>query len=112
MTDEPTPKLQFERLTRSNWDAWIEHVHDYLDSVDTGAAPDMWTTFVWRPPPAQQGQPQQQGGDEDAGDADPAEDAGDADPAEHDYQQANNAANRAVRLSHTTTSSSSSLPSR
>ncbi len=45
-----TPKLQFKALDRYNWRSWIQHVQDYVESLDHKpgwAPPPVFDAYEW-----------------------------------------------------------------
>lgn len=70
-----------EKLDRSNWTSWIEHVKDYILALDHDDAADIWKAYIWKPKP-----------DVEAEDQD--------DPADRDWQEAASAPARKLRVKH------------
>ena len=73
--------LDFERLTRANYQTWIEKVKDYVLALDDENAVTMWEDYVWMRP-----------ADAGADVKDPVD--------EKDWQEANNAQARKARRVH------------
>lgn len=79
-------------LRADNFDTWIEKVKDYIFALDHDDAVGIWTAYMWQAPEPGAVVEEEDEGDEPAGD-----------PAEHDYQAANNAGTKKLRLLHNKT---------
>ena len=46
--DKDSDKIQ--KLTRSNWPTWIEHVKDFIYALDHDDAVEIWEAYKWKQP--------------------------------------------------------------